>query len=248
MSEGVKPSGELEGKLANKILTHWKKEIDMIEALVYADSKQSGKSVYTLLTGYNVYSELLNDVSPMEIWDVVFKWFYTDLEEFCKDMLHFAKNVRLGNIDNKIPFVAYDDAGVGAGSDLYFKDRSTYFSLDKVLQTLGEVVNSFVMTSTAVDSPTGLLTDDRNVTVKITKNSTYGRTAHIFAKDTLPWGKSRDTKTFEDQFNVRLPQQIYDRYDVDRLDLTIECLEEAVSSFDDSFESLEVEKSEFTFS
>lgn len=249
MDDDVVPSGALEGKLASKVVEHWDREIDMIEALVYADSKQAGKSVYSLLTGYNVYSSILDDdVSPMKVWDMVFKWFYTDLEGMTKDLLHVAKNMKLGNVENKIPYVVFDDAGVGAGSGLYFKDRDKYFSLDEVLQVLGEIVQCFVMTATAVDSPTGMLTDDRNVTIKITKSGIYQRKAHIFGKDTLPWGKSRDKKAFEDDFKVLLPDAIYERYDVDRLDLTIDCLEDAVMAFDPDYDPMDTKNKEIEVS
>jgi len=203
------------GFLADKIKRHYDNNLDFLQALVYADSKQVGKSVYCLKTMYQVYED----------WDKVFDFLFFK-------PVNFVSYVRELVEDNKkIPVLTWDDAGVHAGSDLYHSNKRLYYGLSKVLQTIGNVVQCVLITSTSVDTPTGILTDDRNITIKIVKTDKYSRKAKLFVSSTLPWGKTMDSKKAFDKFNVMMDNDVYKRYEKLRMRLTKSSLDNFLDSF-----------------
>jgi len=214
------------GILSSKIKEYYEKDIDMIQALIYADSKQVGKSSYALQTAYEVYQD----------WDTVFKHLFFRPEK----LVRYAQ--KLAQKNQKVPIIIWDDAGVHGGSDLYHNNRKLYYDLDQALQTIGVVCQSLLATATDVAKPTGLLTDDRNVTIKITKKDQYERKAKLFINSTLPWGKKIDSKEAVDSFRVMLPNEVYERYRKQRLKLS----KDAFNTFLDNAEETKEEKEEPT--
>lgn len=203
------------GFLASKIKDHFEKDQDMIQALVYADSKQVGKSSYCLQTMKEVYGE----------WDQVFDRLFFEPYNFV-NYTHALLEKR-----KKVPVVMWDDAGVHAGSDLYFNERSLYYDLKKLIQVVGNVIQCLLITSPSPSTPTGSLCKNRNVTIKIVKRGGTSRLAKIFSSSTLPWGKSKESNYARDRFNVMLPDQVYDRYEDLRTALTKEATKNFLESY-----------------
>lgn len=206
------------GFLAEKIKDHYENNLDLIQALVYADSKQVGKSVYCLLTMKEVYGD----------WDRVFEHLFFKPENFVEYAKKLVKN------NKKVPVLMWDDAGVYAGSDLYFNNKRLYYDLKKIIQVLGTVVQALLVTTPSPDTPTGVLVENRNVTIKITKTDKYQREAKIFSSSTLPWGKKRESKSNFDKFNVIINDEVYERYEKLRNKLTEKSLDMFLENMDSS--------------
>lgn len=215
---------DLSSIFAKKIKSHYVDNLDLIQALVYADSKQVGKSVFMLKTMYLIYQD----------WDKVFDNLFfkpVNFVEYCR---------RLNNAHKKVPVIGFDDAGVHSGSDLYFRDKRAYFDLGKVVQTIGTVCTCLLVSAPSTGSPVAKLTDDRNCTVKIVKTDKYMRKARVFAKNELPWGKTLDKEAFFDNFNVLMDDKPYNRYEKKRQNLTGEALSGFLDSVDAEPDMMEI--------
>lgn len=202
----------MKGLLAQRIQAAYEKKAgSMIQGLVYADDKQIGKTVYCLKTAKQLYGT----------WDKVFKHFFFNVDPFCG----FALDLAVRKL--KVPLLVWDDAGVHAGSELWFSNRPAYWQLAKVIQTLGTVTQALLVNAPGLSDPTGALISNRNLTIKITKGpgGQFMRVAKGYASTTFPWGKKRELGDFEDVFNVMLPDDIYARYLELRRDAMIEGME-----------------------
>jgi len=212
--------------LADVIKKYYEKDLDMIQALIYADSKQVGKSSYALQTAYKIYQD----------WDTVFNHLFFRPSK----LVNYART--LAEKKKKVPILIWDDAGVHAGGNLYHTNRQLYYDLDRALQTIGVVCQSLIATATDLSKPTSLLTDDRNVTIKIVKKDQYERLAKIFVSDTLPWGKKIERGEATDNFRVMLPDKVYKRYRKKRLQLS----KDAFDDFLENAENTEEEQKDYS--
>lgn len=164
-------------------------------AIVYA-LQRKGKSSYAMQVMYELYGN----------WDDVFKNMFYRID----DLTNYLYD-RLGQ-DEPLPCVLWDDAGVHASKLLYFKDKDQADMIKRLFDVMGVATQGILLTTPVPDELLKSLRSYEFLKIKIMDESKYGRLARCYKNVLWPSGTRRNPKYFEDHFDVRLPDEIYQRY------------------------------------
>lgn len=165
-------------------------------AVVYS-LQRLGKSSY----GMQVMRELYGN------WDDVFANMFYKLEDIT-DYLYDC----LDNPD-PLPCVLWDDAGVHANKLLYFRDVDQADLIKKLFDVMGIATHGIILTTPVPDELLKSLRNYEFLKIKIMKGRNKNdRLARAYENVLWPSGVHRNPRAFEDNFDVRLPDEIYQRY------------------------------------
>lgn len=165
-------------------------------AIVYS-LQRLGKSSYAMQVMYRLYGN----------WDDVFKNMFYRID----DITNYLYN-RL-ETDDPLPCVLWDDAGVHASKLLYFKDKDQADLIKRLFDVLGIATKGIILTTPVPDELLKSLRSYEFLKIKIMEGQNkYDRKARAYKNILWPSGARRNPKYFEDDFDVRLPDDVYKRY------------------------------------
>jgi hypothetical protein len=172
-------------------------ENGFVGAVVSGD-RQLGKSMYMLKALSQLY---------LEDWDKVFAHMFFDMDSL------LAYLVKALETDERVPCIALDDAGVHFGAQQYNMNRNMVGHITALLDTIGIITKSILLT---VPNRTNLIKSIREgnfYSIEIHQDSgKYGRKAIGYRMHTSPKGQEWITTEFTDLYDVRIPDEQYERY------------------------------------
>ena len=119
--------------------------------------------------------------------------------------------------DTKVKAVLWDDAGIHAGRLKYFSNRNLVEYLENLLDTCGLYVHALLMTSPSVLSLLKCLRTYEFYRTKVyRRDNGYGRFAVSYSSTLLPSGTRLIHRKFRDNYNCKLPDDIWKEYLVKR--------------------------------
>lgn len=165
-------------------------------AIVYA-KQRLGKSSYALQVLYDVYGD----------WDTVLKHTFFKIEDIL-DFLTTALKER-----RKINVILWDDAGVHANKLVYFSNKDYAQYLQNLFDVLGTACRGIILTTPTPGNLLKSLRDYEFLRVKIIKANGNGRRiAKGYGQNLMPSGMTRVFRSFEDNYSVKLPEEMYQKY------------------------------------
>lgn len=183
--------------LSDIILNH----TEMTGAVIYG-GQQTGKSMYSLKILYAIYKD----------WDTVFDHLFFRLE----DLITFLEGLIKKTSRKRELAVVWDDAGVYGNKLLYFRKgtgRLTAERIQNLFDVMGTAVKSIILTT---PNPENLLRAIRGYEfyrIKITRENQFNRRiATGYKSILLPSGTRRIRTVFKDHYDVKVDDEIYDRY------------------------------------
>ena len=199
---------------------------DMVGAVIYG-MQRSGKTMYSLLVMYDFYRD----------WDKVLDNVFFNLEE----LISAIKNRVLKNFskEKQLRVICWDDAGVHGSKYLFFRSRQLTEYLQNLFDVVGIAVKAILITT---PNPENLLKAIRGYEfyrVRIVKLEGENRVAVGYKSMLLPSGKMIIRRVFEDYYNLRIPNDVYNEY----FERREQYLEEAISALEE-FLAEEEEKRE----
>jgi len=199
---------------------------DMVGAVIYG-MQRSGKTMYSLLVMYDFYRD----------WDEVLNNVFFNLEE----LISAIKNKVLTNFskEKQLRVICWDDAGVHGSKYLFFRSRQLTEYLQNLFDVVGIAVKAILITT---PNPENLLKAIRGYEfyrVRIVKLEGENRVAVGYKSILLPSGKMIIRRVFEDYYNLRIPNDVYNEY----FERREQYLEEAISALEE-FLAEEEEKRE----
>jgi len=198
---------------------------DMVGGVIYG-MQRSGKTMYSLLVMYDIYRD----------WDIVLDNVFFNLEE----LISAIKNKVLKNFskEKQLRVICWDDAGVHGSKYLFFRSRQLTEYLQNLFDVVGIAVKAILITT---PSPENLLKAIRGYEfyrVKIVKLQNENRVAIGYRSMLLPSGKMVIRRVFEDYYNLRIPNDVYNEY----FERREQYLEEAITALEDFLKKPEEEK------
>lgn len=169
-------------------------------AIVYG-VQRIGKSSYALQIMYDVYKD----------WDLVLQNCLFRLEDVVSYLQYLMENKKV------VPAFCWDDAGVHGSAYRYFSRRDEVELLKSLFDVIGTRCRALLFTTPYADGLLKSLRSYEFYRVKITKrDSRDRRVARGYQSVLLPSGTRFIRKEFLDYFNVRLPDDVFERYMVQR--------------------------------
>ena len=169
-------------------------------AIVYG-VQRIGKSSYVLQIMYDVYGD----------WDKVLQNCLFRLE----DVVAYLQKLMDNNVI--IPAFCWDDAGVHGSAYRYFSRRDEVELLKSLFDVIGTRCKALLFTTPYADGLLKSLRSYEFYRVKITKKDNRNRrVARGYQSVLLPSGTRYIRKEFLDHFNVRLPDDVFKKYMVQR--------------------------------
>lgn len=197
---------------------------DMTGVIVFG-SQRTGKSTYALQVLYDIYQD----------WDVVLAHTFFKLEDVVTFLRAQIKQ------DKIIPAFCWDDAGVYGSKQLYFTKRRLAEYLQNLFDVIGTAVKGVILTT---PSPENLLKAVRSYEfyrIKVIKaNQHYRRIATGYKNVLLPSGTRFIRKEFKDHYDVRLPDEVYEKY----IGIRKSYLDDALDNLDEFLAEMKVKKAE----
>lgn len=185
------------------------KKPTFVGATLYGE-RRIGKSVYGLLTLYQVYKN----------WDDVFKYIFFSIRDLTKFLMNCAKN------DYKCPVIMWDDAGVQGGAQMYHTNRVLVHYLGAVFDVVGTALKGIILTTPDSENLIKAIRRANFYKVKVIPGQhEYDRIATIYLPMRTPYEQFRLQKKGVDNFDVRLPIKIYEKYYKMRKQYSISALE-----------------------
>ncbi|UYL64912.1 MAG: hypothetical protein EJNHJLOP_00023 [Methanophagales virus PBV082] len=198
---------------------------DMVGGVIYG-MQRSGKTMYSLLVMYDFYRD----------WDMVLNNVFFTLE----DLIDAIKNRVLVNFskEKQLKVICWDDAGVHGSKYLFFRSRQLTEYLQNLFDVVGIAVKAILITT---PNPENLLKAIRGYEfyrVRIVKLEGENRVAIGYKSMLLPSGKMIIRRVFEDYYNLRIPNDVYNEY----FEKREQYLEEAISALEDILKKPEEER------
>jgi hypothetical protein len=163
-------------------------------AIIYGPQRL-GKSSYAIQTLKQIYGD----------WDVALDHTLFDLREVVERIE--------GVSGDRIPVICWDDAGVHANKMLYFANRGLTQYLQHLIDVVGINLGSLLITT---PSPENLLKALRGYEfhrIKIYRRDGYGgRIAVGYQSSLFPSGMRLIRRKFRDEFKVKLPDDVWQKY------------------------------------
>lgn len=193
---------EFDTRLA-KLIFKRNKRTDFCGAIVYGP-RGAGKSSFCLKTLADLYKngfEMTEDEAYREA-----------LDHMLYDMPEITSTIQdlLENGEGPEPALILDDAGIYLGSTQYWSRVKFHSLMKSLLDSIRLASSSLLLT---VPSPKTLIKYARafdDYFIKITRRSgDYRRLATIYAKYTLPSGKTWISKKGKTKYTCRLPEWVY---------------------------------------
>lgn len=183
---------------------------DFVGAVI-SGQRRAGKSVYMMMVLYELYKH---------DWDEVFNHIFFTMEDFTS----FLKEALYTGV--RVPCVALDDAGVHFGAQQYNTHRNQVSYISALMDTIGIITKSLILT---VPNSGNLIKSIRtanfyHVELHQGRNK-YDRVAKGYLLHTSPKGQIWPSHEFDDNFDVRLPEHIYERYSQMRRKYSIDTLQ-----------------------
>lgn len=174
-----------------------------------------GKSMYALKVMAQIHYKM-NDITETEAWEMALNSMIFTME----DVINLIDN----NIKNDIvsPVVCVDDATVHFCSYKYFTNLYEVILLHGMFDTIRTSVTGLLLTCPSRRLLLAALRNYDDYTIQINKDRTtkgingYSRIARGIKWFTIPDGRKRFRKTFEDHYSCYVPNWIYEKYMVKR--------------------------------
>jgi len=165
--------------------------------IIYA-KQQLGKTSYALQCCYDIYRN----------WDLVFDNLYFDLKEA---ILNLRDKIRSGE---RIDVICLDDFGVHGSKYIWNTDRLLAQLLQNLTDVIGTVTRGIIITTPNPGNILKAMRDYEFYRVKIMKDKDheFQRTARGYTTILLPSGKTLISRVFNDHYDVRLPNDVFERY------------------------------------
>ena len=172
-------------------------ENGFVGAVVSGD-RQLGKSMYMLKCLSQLY---------LEDWDKVFAHMFFSMDSLLE---YLAKALQT---DERVPCIAIDDAGVHFGAQQYNTNRNMVGHITALLDTIGIVTKSIILTVPNRSNLIKSIREGNFYSVEVHQASgKYGRKAVGYKMHTSPKGQEWITEEFTDLYDVRIPEEQYERY------------------------------------
>jgi len=196
-------------QLANRIIYKIKHN-GFLSAITKAE-RGYGKSMYNLKIMSYVYYNILG-CSEDEAWELALNNMIFTPQQLLNLI---QKNIER---DELSPVICIDDAGVHFSSYLYFINLYETSLLNATFDTIRTAVHSILVNCPDKQRLLSGLRhyDDYEVTIYMGPNGGYNRKAVGIKWYSLPDGKRKFRKTFEDHFSCYVPDDIYNKYLVQR--------------------------------
>ncbi len=181
---------------------------DMIGGIIYG-MQRSGKTMYSLLVMYDFYRD----------WDKVLSNVFFTLN----DLIAAIKTRK-----EKKQVICWDDAGVHGSKYLFFRSRQLTEYLQNLFDVVGLAIKALLITT---PNPENLLKAIRGYEfyrIKVMRLPKDNRVAVGYTSYLLPSGKMVVKKVFEDYYNLRIPNDVYEQY----LQMREQYLEEAIENLE----------------
>jgi len=165
-----------------------------------------GKSSYCIKVMKEIFQELF-DLDDIAAWDMALKHIMFSMDDI---ILRLAK---AKDIDEMIPVLTWDDAGVHGSNIKWFTDKKRVDIIKELLEKIRTRTSGLLVNCTGRE---GLLTCIRNIRGYVVEISiadgNYIRLAKGYNMFRLPSGTVRAYRNFEDRYSCYLPKWVYERY------------------------------------
>ena len=187
-------------------------------SFVIIGDRNIGKSTYALIALYEAFMILADDpYAEDECWDKALeciKFKIPDVTEYLKEGTEQYKKDR-----TKKPALVWDDMRKYASGTQYFLDKDLYNEISGLLDTIKIPINVFIGTCPSMKGVMGILQDYDSYQINIGYSTRGGmhRLAKGFLWKTSPMGQRTLYPKFKDTFRCRLPTDIWNKYEKDRI-------------------------------
>lgn len=159
--------------------------------------RRIGKTVLAMLALYELYKD----------WDVVLSRMFYNIKDLTKFLEKCAEE------DYKCPSIIFDDAGVGGGRQMYNVNRVLVHYMGAVFDVLGTTLKSMVLTTPDSENLIKAIRRANFYKIKVVQGrQRYDRTAIIYRPMRTPYEQFRLQKVAIDNYDTRLPTDVYERY------------------------------------
>jgi AAA+ ATPase superfamily predicted ATPase len=169
---------------------------DRFEGAIIYGVQRIGKSSYALQVAFDVYKD----------WRDVFNNLFFKLDDLI-EYLQFITHQH-----DFVDCIIMDDAGVHLSKFNYFSNRSNVKFLSQLFDVIGIAVKSVLFTTPSPENLLKFLRRYEFSRVKIIKQTDYRRIAKGYRNTMLPSGSTRVKTEFVDHYKVKLPNDIFEKY------------------------------------
>lgn len=170
---------------------------DMVGAVIYG-MQRSGKTMYSLLVMYDLYRD----------WDKVLQNVFFTLDE----LIAAIRERGLKSSKGGLRVICWDDAGVHGSKYLFFRSRQLTEYLQNLFDVVGLAVKAILITTPNPGNILKAIREYEFYRVKIHKLEGDNRIAVGYKSILLPSGMMRIRRVFEDYYNIRIPNDVYNEY------------------------------------
>jgi hypothetical protein len=195
--------------LAKKLLSSHK--TNGFTSAIVEGPRGIGKSSYALKVFYDVFEAM--DYNETAAWDMALDRVLFRI----KDIIQFLDD-NVDKEDREIGFI-WDDAGVFGSNLTWYTDIKLVHLLQSMMDTVRGSLNGMLLTCTNQGQLLKFLRryDNHIINISYAEQGGWNRIAKGYIKRTLPSGMQRVYPNFHDYFSCHLPIDIYERYQVKRM-------------------------------
>jgi hypothetical protein len=160
--------------------------------------RRLGKSMLALMYLKDMYGT----------WEEAFAHMFYTMEDF----INYQVNTRLRGI--REPLVVVDDAGVFFSKNMWSIDREGVILMSNSFETVGTVVKSVIFTLPNSDNLIKSIRESESIVdIKVRQGrGKFNRTGTGYLHRKMPAGNIITTKEFVENYDVRVPDEVYNRY------------------------------------
>ena len=202
--------------LASRIATAIKNKKFL--SFIVIGSRDIGKSTYSIKALYEAFMILADDpYASDECWEKALsciKFRINDVTEYLKRGIdQYTEN------NTKLPALCWDDMRKYASGTTYFLDKELYNEITGLLDTIKIPISVFLGTCPSMAGVMGILKNFDSYQINLSYSPRGGkyRIAQAFLWHTSPKGQRWIEPRFQDIFLCRLPNKIWKKYEIDRI-------------------------------
>ena len=160
--------------------------------------RQIGKSMYMMLVLYDLFRN----------WDVVFEHIFYTIDDLV-DYLIKARETGLRDVA-----IGVDDAGIYFGANQWSINREGVVLISNVFDTIGTVSKGAIFTlPNSGNLIKNIRVSEAIVDIRIRQGrGQYDRQAYAYIHRKTPKDQDMVTKEFIENYDVRIPEVVYERY------------------------------------
>lgn len=202
--------------LADKIATAVRNK--KFQSFIILGDRDIGKSTYAIKALYEAFMILADDpYASDECWEKALSCIKFQIPDVSAYLYEGIEQYTKTNI--KKPALCWDDLRKFAGGTQYFLDKELYNQICGLLDTIKIPINCFIGTCPSMSGVMRILQDFDSYQINLSYSSRGGkyRDAKAYLWRTSPKGQRLIFSKFKDTFLCRLPNKVWKKYEVDRI-------------------------------